>query len=131
MSDAAFDYTQVQHTACPGCGHDASAIPPADLAAALVDIGRRWREFLDAGNQGGKRITSICHTRPSGAFFGLAQLSPFTRKSPAWRELMALPTIADRVAHMKNENVRKTLIAAGHLAPLEHQRPQQLRKRQR
>ena len=72
-----------------------------------------WRKFLEEGNQDGKRIASICHTRPSGAFFGLAQLSPFTRKSAAWRELMALPTIADRVAHMKKEDVRKTLIADG------------------
>ena len=73
----------------------------------------RWSEFLEAGNQGGRRIASICHTRPSGAFFGLAQLSPFTRKSPAWKALMALPTIADRVAAMKNPKTRATLIAEG------------------
>ena len=73
----------------------------------------RWNEFLDAGNQDGKRIASICHTRPSGAFFGLAQLSPFTQKSPAWRELMALPTIGDRVAAMRNEKTRETLIKEG------------------
>ncbi|MEM7097831.1 MAG: amidohydrolase family protein [Pseudomonadota bacterium] len=73
----------------------------------------RWSEFLEAGNQDGKRIASICHTRPSGAFFGLAQLSPFTRRSPAWKNLMALPTIADRVAAMKNEKTRATLIAEG------------------
>ena len=73
----------------------------------------RWSEFLEAGNQGGKRIASICHTRPSGAFFGLAQLSPFTRKSTAWRELMALPTIADRLAAMKNDKTRANLIAEG------------------
>lgn len=48
MADAAFDDTQVERTACPACGHDASAIPEADLAAALVEIGRRWREFLGA-----------------------------------------------------------------------------------
>ena len=48
MAGAAFDYTQVQHVACPECGHDASAIPESDLAAALVDVGRRWREFLTA-----------------------------------------------------------------------------------
>lgn len=88
---------------------------------------RRWSEFLDAGNQDGKRITSICHTRPSGAFFGLAQLSPFTRVSPAWRELMALPTIGDRVAAMRNEATRKQLISEGieagdlkHLARMLH-----------
>ncbi len=73
----------------------------------------RWREFLEAGNQDGKRITSICHTRPSGAFFGLAQLSPFTQKSRAWRKLMGLPTIGDRVAAMRDEQTRKTLIEEG------------------
>ena len=73
----------------------------------------RWSEFLDAGNQDGKRIASICHTRPSGAFFGLAQLSPFTRKSQAWRDLMALPTIQDRVKAMKNDKMRASLIAEG------------------
>ena len=73
----------------------------------------RWAEFLDAGNQNGKRIASLCHTRPSGAFFGLAQLSPFTKKSSAWRELMALPTIADRVAHMRKTEVRNKLIKEG------------------
>ena len=64
MSDAAFDYTQVQHTACPGCGHDASAIPPADLAAALVDIGRRWREFLGAVTDHPGGVDALC-VRPN------------------------------------------------------------------
>ena len=35
-----------------------------------------WRDFFEEQNEGGKRLASICHTRPSGAFFGLAQLSP-------------------------------------------------------
>jgi N-acyl-D-aspartate/D-glutamate deacylase len=45
----------------------------------------RWNEFFEEQNQGGKRLASLCHTRPSGAFFGLAQLSPFTKKSSAWK----------------------------------------------
>ncbi|NJN51096.1 MAG: amidohydrolase family protein [Gammaproteobacteria bacterium] len=87
----------------------------------------RWRDFLEQQNQGGKRIASICHTRPSGAFFGLAQLSPFTKKSAAWQELMALPTIADRVAALRNSATRARLIAEGieagdmqRLAPMLH-----------
>ena len=48
MADAAFDDSQVQHTACATCGHDASSIPVVDLAPALVDVRRRWREFLGA-----------------------------------------------------------------------------------
>lgn len=73
----------------------------------------RWSEFFEEQNSGGKRLASICHTRPSGAFFGLAQLSPFTKKSTAWRDLMALPTIAARVEAIKNPATRATLVAEG------------------
>ena len=72
-----------------------------------------WSEFFERQNEGGKRLASICHTRPSGAFFGLAQLSPFTSSSPAWKELMALPTIADRVDVLRNETSRAKLISEG------------------
>lgn len=73
----------------------------------------RWGEFLEQHNEGGRRLASICHTRPSGAFFGLAQLSPFTKKSSAWKELMALPTIADRVDVLRDDIQRARLIAEG------------------
>jgi N-acyl-D-aspartate/D-glutamate deacylase len=73
----------------------------------------RWSEFFEEQNSGGKRLASICHTRPSGAFFGLAQLSPFTKKSTAWRDLMALPTIAARVEAIQNPATRATLVAEG------------------
>lgn len=83
-------------------------------AGAKEDGGvARWAEFFERQNEGGKRLAGICHTRPSGAFFGLAQLSPFTKSSPAWRELMALPTIADRVDALRNEQTRQQLIAEG------------------
>lgn len=68
-----------------------------------------WSEFLQRNNEAGRKITSICHTRPSGSFFGLAQQA-FLR-TPAWRELMKLPTIADRVAAMKVPETREKLIA--------------------
>lgn len=87
----------------------------------------RWSEFHERHNQGGRRLTGICHTRPSGSFFGLAQLSPFTRTSAAWRELMALPTIADRVNALRDDARRARLIAEGkeagsmkHFAPMLH-----------
>lgn len=87
----------------------------------------RWSEFHERHNQGGRRLTGICHTRPSGSFFGLAQLSPFTRTSAAWRELMALPTIADRVNALRDDAQRARLIAEGkaagsmkHFAPMLH-----------
>ena len=54
-------------------------------------------------------MTGVCHTRPSGAFFGLAQLSFF--QTPAWKEMMALPTIADRVDVLRNVTRRNQLIA--------------------
>lgn len=76
----------------------------------------RWSEFHERHNQGGRRLTGICHTRPSGSFFGLAQLSPFTRSSAAWRELMALPTIADRVNALRDDAQRARLIAEGKAA---------------
>lgn len=73
----------------------------------------RWAEFLERNNENGKRIATVCHTRPSGAFFGLSQLSPFTRKSPAWKALMTLPTLVDRVDMLRDENERAVLIREG------------------
>ena len=69
----------------------------------------RMQEFLDRNNAAGRRITSICHTRPSGALFGLAKASPFS--TPAWKALMKLPSIADRVSELRNPARRATLIA--------------------
>ncbi len=65
-------------------------------------------EFLAKNNEGGKRMTGICHTRPSGAMFGLAQAIPF-RNTP-WKELMLLPTIEDRVAALKDPATRERLV---------------------
>jgi len=76
----------------------------------------RWGEFFERENEGGKRLASICHTRPSGAFFGLAQLSPFTKKSEAWRDLMALPNINARVDALRHDATRTKLIAEGKAA---------------
>ena len=84
----------------------------------------RWRDFFHKNNQSGKRVTGVCHTRPSGAFFGLAQLSPFTKESEAWRALMALPTVSDRVDALRNQETRMRLIkegkAIGHLSKMAH-----------
>lgn len=67
-----------------------------------------WEDFLGRNNEAGRRISSICHTRPSGSFFGLAQQA-FLR-TPAWVELMKLPSIEERVAEMKKPETRKKLI---------------------
>ena len=74
-----------------------------------ADAVTRWEEFLQRNNEAGNRITSICHTRPSGSFFGLAQQARLA--TPAWRELMKLPTIADRVQAMRDPETRATLIS--------------------
>lgn len=66
-----------------------------------------WQEFLGRNNDEGNRITSICHTRPSGSFFGLAQQA-FLR-TEGWRELMKLPSIKDRVEALKDPVTRKKL----------------------
>mgnify|MGYP006075568389 FL=1 len=84
----------------------------------------RWREFFHQHNQGGKRVSGVCHTRPSGAFFGLAQLSPFTKESKAWSDLMALPTVSDRVDALRHQETRMRLIkegkAIGHFSKMAH-----------
>lgn len=78
-------------------------------ASAKGDGGvSRFTEFLQKNNEGGRRMTGICHTRPSGAMFGLAQAIPF-RNTP-WKELMELPSIADRVAALKDPATRARLI---------------------
>ena len=77
-----------------GAGHQESSVT-------------RMQEFLDRNNAAGRRITSICHTRPSGALFGLAKASPFA--TPAWSALMRLPTIADRVSALRDPATRATL----------------------
>ena len=84
----------------------------------------RWRDFFHQHNQGGKRVSGVCHTRPSGAFFGLAQLSPFTKESKAWSDLMALPTVSDRVDALRHQETRMRLIkegkAIGHFSKMAH-----------
>lgn len=69
----------------------------------------RWQEFFARNNEAGRRIASICHTRPSGSFFGLAQQAYL--RTPAWIELMKLPSIEERVAEMKKPDVRAKLIS--------------------
>jgi len=65
-------------------------------------------EFLGRHNENGMRMTAICHTRPSGSMFGLAQATPF-RNSP-WKELMALPSIADRLLALADPATKARLV---------------------
>ena len=65
-------------------------------------------EFLARHNENGRRMTAICHTRPSGAMFGLAQATPI--RNSAWKSLMALPTIADRLDALRDPATKKHLL---------------------
>ncbi len=67
-----------------------------------------FRALLEKNNTGGKRMTGICHTRPSGALFGLAQAAPF--RTPAWKSLMTLPDIGERVERLKDVRQRELLV---------------------
>ena len=57
-------------------------------------------EFLERSNTDRRHVTTICDTCPSRALFGFAKASPFG--TPAWKAPMALPTIADRVAALRD-----------------------------
>jgi N-acyl-D-amino-acid deacylase len=68
----------------------------------------RMGGFLERNNEGGRRVSALCHTRPSGCMFGLAQRTPF--QNDAWTELMSLPTIEERVAQLKEPVFKARLI---------------------
>ena len=57
------------------------------------------------------RLTLASQTRPSGSLCGLAQISPV--KGKCWKQLMALPTLADRVAALRDPATRAELVAEG------------------
>lgn len=57
------------------------------------------------------RMTMASQTRPSGSLCGLAQIAPV--KGQKWKALMGLPTLADRVAALKDPVTRAGLVAEG------------------
>lgn len=67
--------------------------------------------FLADVNTNDGRMTIATGTRPSGSLCGLAQISPV--KGVRWKALMALPTLADRVAALKDPAVRAGLVEEG------------------
>lgn len=70
-----------------------------------------WSQFLAATNADVGRITLASASRPSGSLCGLAQISPV--KGKQWKALLALPTLADRVAALKDPATRALLEAEG------------------
>jgi N-acyl-D-aspartate/D-glutamate deacylase len=67
--------------------------------------------FLADTRKTAGRITSAGQNRPSGSLCGLAQISPV--KGKKWAAVMALPTIADRVAALKDPETRAGLVEEG------------------
>ena len=64
------------------------------------------------------RITGVAQVRPSGSLMGLHQVPPV--RGPRWRALMGLPTLADRVAALKDDAVRAELIEEGNARGLQY-----------
>lgn len=67
--------------------------------------------FLDDTRSRAGRITSAGMTRPSGTLCGLAEVAPV--KGKKWAALMALPTVEDRLAALRDANTRAELIEEG------------------
>ncbi len=67
--------------------------------------------FLADTNANVGRMTMATQTRPSGSLCGLAQIAPV--KGKRWKALLALPTLADRVAALKDPTVRSGLVEEG------------------
>ena len=67
--------------------------------------------LLDDVNRNVGRMTVASQSRPSGSLCGLAQISPV--KGKRWKDLMALPTLADRVAALTDPATRSLLVAEG------------------
>jgi N-acyl-D-aspartate/D-glutamate deacylase len=69
----------------------------------------RYDRFLGDLRANAGRITTLAMTRPSGLLLGLHQITPC--RGDAWAELMALPTVADRVAAIRDAATRARLVA--------------------
>ena len=99
--------------------------PAASCDRAALDF---FGRFLEDTRARVGRITSIAMTRPSGMLMGLAQVSPVAGRS--WARLLALPTLEERLAALKDATTRAALLAEGqrkglwfdpqHVYPLGH-----------
>ena len=72
--------------------------------------------FLDTTRSRFGNITSAAMTRPSGTLMGLLQVPPV--KGKRWAALMALPTVEERLAGLKDPTTRAELLAEGHMKGL-------------
>ncbi len=70
-----------------------------------------YGNFLGATRANSGRITTAAMTRPSGSLAGLYQVPPVAGR--AWAQVMRLPTLADRVAALKDPATRAELVDEG------------------
>lgn len=84
---------------------------PGNDPSGDLGVVEGWDGFLTCTRAQAGRITEIAMTRPSGTLMGLAQVPPV--RGVHWRGLMARPTVADRVAALRDDATRAELIAEG------------------
>ena len=84
---------------------------PGNDDAMGASIADGWDGFLAETRANAGRITAYTMTRPSGSLMGLVQVPPVRGK--AWKAVLDLPTLADRVAALRDDATRAELIAEG------------------
>ena len=107
------------------------ATKPQDEVVLLREMARACGDVLFSGGAGNSgnggvdmfsalledtnanigRMTLATQTRPSGTLCGLAQVAPV--KGKRWKALMALPTIVDRLAALKDPATQALLVEEG------------------
>ncbi|MET0160742.1 MAG: amidohydrolase family protein [Acidimicrobiales bacterium] len=87
------------------------AIGPGNDESTGLGPVELWDGFLSDTRAEAGRITGYTMTRPSGSLMGLAQVPPV--KGGRWREVMGLPTMEDRLAALRNDATRATLVEEG------------------
>jgi N-acyl-D-aspartate/D-glutamate deacylase len=87
------------------------AAGPGNDENGSTEVARLWEGFLTETRANAGQITAYTMTRPSGSLIGLAQVSPV--RGPRWRDLMRLPTVAERVAALRDDATRAALIDEG------------------
>ena len=88
------------------------AAGPGNAVEGDPSVADGWDRFLTDTRAQAGRITAYTMTRPSGTLIGLAQVPPV--KGRAWRAVMTLPTLAERVDALADPTTRAALVEEGH-----------------
>ena len=84
--------------------------PGNDEAVGLGAV-ELWDGFLTDTRAEAGRVTGYTMSRPTGSLMGLAQVPPV--KGGRWREVMTLPTMAERLAALRDDATRAALVEEG------------------